>query len=50
GTSAFLWHAHLLTRLQQAAAMAALVAALWLIGALTQPRRSGAGSTRLAAL
>lgn len=50
GTSAFLWHAHLLAPLQQAAAMAALVAALWLVGALTQPRRSGAGSTRLAAL
>lgn len=50
GTSAFLWHAHLLAPLQQAAAMAALVAALWLVGALTQPRRSGAGRTRLAAL
>ena len=50
GTSAFLWHAHLMTTVQQAAAMAALVAALWLIGALTQPRRSGAASTRLAAL
>ena len=50
GTSAFLWHAHRMTTVQQAAAMAALVAALWLIGALTQPRRSGAASTRLAAL
>ncbi len=50
GTSAFLWHAHLLAPLQQAAAMAALVAALWLIGALTQLRGSGAGNARLAAL
>ena len=38
GTSVFLWHAHRLDTVQQASAVAALVAALWLIGALTQPR------------
>jgi hypothetical protein len=39
-TSVFLWHAHRLDGLQQLSAVTALVAALWLIGALTQ--RSGA--------
>ena len=40
GTSAFLWLAHELSLAQQAAAVLALVAALWFIGALTQPRRA----------
>ena len=39
-TSAFLWTAHRLTTGQQVAGVAAIVALLWLIGALTQPRRS----------
>jgi len=41
GTSVFLWHAHRLDTVQQGSAVAALVAALWLIGALTQPRPVG---------
>ena len=48
GTSAFLWVAHELSLAQQAAAVLALVAALWLIGALTQPRRAHADEPRLA--
>jgi hypothetical protein len=38
GLGAFLWHAHLLTLAEQLAGSAALVAAVWAIGALTQPR------------
>ena len=48
GTSAFLWHAHLLAPLEQFAAAAALVAALWLVGVITQPAAAGDGK-RLAA-
>jgi len=48
GTSAFLWHAHRLDTVQQVTAAAALVAGLWLVGALTQPRRSGANHPGLA--
>jgi sterol desaturase/sphingolipid hydroxylase (fatty acid hydroxylase superfamily) len=48
GTSAFLWVAHELSLAQQAAAVLALVAALWLIGALTQPRREHGKAPRLA--
>ena len=48
GTSAFLWVAHELSLAQQAAAVLALVAALWLIGALTQPRREHGKEPRLA--
>ncbi|MBK7516529.1 MAG: sterol desaturase family protein [Betaproteobacteria bacterium] len=48
GTSAFLWLAHELSLAQQAAAVLALVAALWLIGALTQPRREHGKEPRLA--
>jgi len=47
GTSAFLWMAHELDVAHQAAAVLALVAALWLIGALTQPRRRLADESRL---
>ena len=36
GTSVFLWNAHRMNLPQQAAAAAALVAMLWLIGVLTQ--------------
>jgi len=49
GTSAFLWQAHLMTALEQLAAVAALVALLWLIGALTQPRRRRPDASPLAA-
>jgi sterol desaturase/sphingolipid hydroxylase (fatty acid hydroxylase superfamily) len=48
-TSGFLWHAHLLAPVQQLAAAAALVAALWLIGVVTQPRSARAEHARLAA-
>jgi sterol desaturase/sphingolipid hydroxylase (fatty acid hydroxylase superfamily) len=48
-TSGFLWHAHLLSPVQQLAAAAALVAALWLIGVVTQPRSARADHPRLAA-
>jgi hypothetical protein len=41
GTSVFLWHAHRLDTMQQLSAVAALLAALWLIGAITQPRAPG---------
>ena len=37
-TSAFLWFAHTLTLPQQAGGAAGIVALLWLIGRLTQPR------------
>jgi sterol desaturase/sphingolipid hydroxylase (fatty acid hydroxylase superfamily) len=46
GTSQLLWHAHTLPLVQQAGGAATLVALLWLIGAITQPRavaRSMAG-------
>ena len=49
-TSGFLWHAHLLAPVQQLAAVAALVAALWLIGVITQPRSARTDNSRLAAL
>jgi sterol desaturase/sphingolipid hydroxylase (fatty acid hydroxylase superfamily) len=49
-TSGFLWHAHLLAPVQQLAAVAALVAALWLIGVITQPRSARTDNARLAAL
>ena len=48
GTSAFLWLAHELSLALQAAAVLALVAALWLVGALTQPRRAHGDEPRLA--
>jgi sterol desaturase/sphingolipid hydroxylase (fatty acid hydroxylase superfamily) len=48
GTSAFLWVAHELSTAEQALSVAGLVAALWVIGALTQPRRSGHGEHGLA--
>jgi sterol desaturase/sphingolipid hydroxylase (fatty acid hydroxylase superfamily) len=48
GTSAFLWVAHELGTAQQAAAVLALVAALWAIGALTQLRRRLSDGPRLA--
>ncbi len=48
GTSAFLWLAHELSLAQQAAVVLALVAALWLIGALMQPRREHGKEPRLA--
>jgi sterol desaturase/sphingolipid hydroxylase (fatty acid hydroxylase superfamily) len=48
GTSVFLWVAHELSVAQQAAAVLALVAALWFIGALTQPRREHGKEPRLA--
>ncbi len=38
GASTFLWNAHRLTAVEQVAATAAVVAALWMIGAITQPR------------
>ncbi len=38
GTALLLWHAHLLSGLQQAAAVAALVAGLWWVGRLTEGR------------
>ncbi|MBN8493486.1 MAG: sterol desaturase family protein [Burkholderiales bacterium] len=38
GLGLFLWHVHTLTLAQQLAGSVALVAALWAIGALTQPR------------
>jgi sterol desaturase/sphingolipid hydroxylase (fatty acid hydroxylase superfamily) len=38
-TSAFLWHAHRLTASEQVAAVLAIVAALWAIGAITQRQR-----------
>lgn len=37
-TSAFLWHAHLMSGAEQAAGAAAIVAVLWLIGLLTRGR------------
>lgn len=37
-TAAFLWHAHLLSWPHKAAAMAAIVAGLWAVGALCTPR------------
>jgi hypothetical protein len=40
-TSAFLWHAHLLSPLARAGGAAALVVALWLLGRYTQ---AGAGA------
>jgi len=49
GTSAFLWHAHLMTTAEQITAVATLVALLWLIGAITQPRGTGAGRAAVAA-
>ena len=48
GTSAFLWVAHEMSAVEQALVVAALVAALWLVGALTQPRRQVADEPRLA--
>ena len=47
-TSVFLWTAHQLTTTQQAAAVAALVALLWAIGAITQSRPPAAGAAGLA--
>jgi alkylglycerol monooxygenase len=41
-TSAFLWFAHTLTLPQQVAGAAGIVALLWLIGRLTQPRAMAA--------
>jgi sterol desaturase/sphingolipid hydroxylase (fatty acid hydroxylase superfamily) len=49
GTSAFLWHAHLMTTAEQIATVAALVTLLWLIGVLTQPRGAGSGHAAVAA-
>lgn len=48
GTSAFLWVAHELSAAERALSVAGLVAALCVIGALTQPRRSGHGEHGLA--
>ena len=49
GTSAFLWNEHRMDSVQQGVAVASLVASLWLIGFLTQPRRTSADTTLLAA-
>ena len=40
GLGWFLWHVHQMTLAEQLAGSVALVAALWAIGALTQPRRA----------
>jgi alkylglycerol monooxygenase len=37
-TAAFLWNAHLLSRPEQAAAVAGIVAGLWAVGAVSTPR------------
>jgi sterol desaturase/sphingolipid hydroxylase (fatty acid hydroxylase superfamily) len=49
GTSAFLWHAHLMTTAEQIAAVTALLTLLWATGAITQPRSAGAGHAAVAA-
>lgn len=48
GLSVFLWNAHRLARSELLVGAVVLVAALWLIGAITQPRRgaSSAASTQ----
>jgi len=43
GLGLFLWHAHRLDPLAQAGSVAGLIALLWLIGAVTQPRAGAAG-------
>jgi sterol desaturase/sphingolipid hydroxylase (fatty acid hydroxylase superfamily) len=48
-TSVFLWWAHTLPVLQQAAAALGIVALLWLVGVLTQPRGGAAGSASASA-
>jgi uncharacterized membrane protein len=48
GASAFLWNAHQLTTVEQVAAAAAVVAALWLIGAITQPRSADSADAEIA--
>ena len=49
GLGAFLWNVHRLTLGEQLLGSAALVAALWAIGALTQPRAAAEqGSTPMA--
>jgi sterol desaturase/sphingolipid hydroxylase (fatty acid hydroxylase superfamily) len=42
GLGLFLWHVHRMTMAEQLAGSVALVAALWAIGALTQPRGAAA--------
>ena len=49
GLSLLLWHAHQLTRVELLAGGAALLALLWLIGAITAPRSIAAPGTTLAA-
>jgi hypothetical protein len=46
GTSVFLWQSHRLNTAEQALAAAFIVAALWLIGALTQPRAAASDAAR----
>lgn len=46
GTALLLWHAHLLSGLQQAAAVAALVAGLWWVGRLTEGRGAASASAQ----
>ena len=48
GLGAFLWHVHRLSLAEQLAAGAALVAALWVVGALTQPRAATRAGSRMA--
>jgi hypothetical protein len=48
-TSLLLWHAHEMTLTAQALGTAAIVALLWLIGSLTQPRAAGAARQPVAA-
>jgi sterol desaturase/sphingolipid hydroxylase (fatty acid hydroxylase superfamily) len=49
GTGHLLWHAHEMDTAVQAAATAALLALLWAIGALTQPRTAAAPQANRAA-
>jgi hypothetical protein len=39
-TAAFLWNAHLLSVPEKAAAVAAIIAGLWAVGAVSTPRRA----------